>query len=132
MIVDPESLITELRSLSGVKDVDIVQFPSGKELWVVLKDPVNTDKLSEASKSWGYMAVKVGSLPSRLPRSLAEMVWDGVTHVVTRHPHRWRRLKSTLGVAPVAKIANDLATGDTVYQLNDSDGLKVLQDYLKS
>ena len=132
MIADPESLASELRSLPGVKDVDIVQFPSGKELWIVLRDPINIDKLYKASASLGYAVAKSGSFASRLPRSLAEMVWDGVTHVITRHPHGWKKLRSTLGFAPVAKIAKDLATGDTVCQMNDSDGLKILQEYLRS
>jgi len=132
MIADPESLVSVLRSLPGIKDIDIVQFQSGKELWVVLRNPVNLDKLRKACGTLGYTVVKLGSLSSRLPRSLAEMVWDGVTYVVTKHPHSWKRLKSTLAFAPVAKIAKDLATGDTVYHINDSDGLRILQDFLKS
>ncbi len=132
MIVDPESLVPELRSLPGVKDVDVVQFPSGKELWVILRNPIDPDRLRKASGSLGYTVAKSGWLPSKLPRSLAEMIWDGVTYVITKHPHGWRRLRSTLGVAPVAKIAKDLATGDTAYHVNDSDGLAILRDYLKS
>jgi hypothetical protein len=132
MIADPESLAGELRFLAGVKDVDIVQFSSRKELWVVLRDPINIERFQKASGSLGYVVAKSGSLFSKLPRSLAEMVWDGVTHVITKHPHRWNKFQSSLGIAPVAKIAKDLATGDNVYQINDSDGLKILQDYLKS
>jgi hypothetical protein len=132
MIADPESLAPELRLLRGVKDVEIVGFPSGKELWVVLRDPIDTDGLQRASSRLGYAVVKSGSLPSKLPRSLAEMIWDGVTHVVTRHPHGWKKLISTLGSRPVAEIARDLATGDTIYQINDSDGLAILREYLKS
>ncbi len=132
MIADPESVASELRWLPGIKDVDIVRFPSGKELWVILREPINLEKLRKASERLGYTVAKSGSFASRLPRSLAEMVWDGVTHVVTKHPHGWKKLKSTLGLAPVAKIVIDLATGDTVYQVNDSDGLKILQGYLES
>ncbi len=132
MILDPESLAAELRPLSGVKDVDVVRFSSGKELWVVLRDPVDIDRLLKASASLGYTVAKSGSFASRLPRSLAEMIWDGTTLVVTKHPHGWKRLKSSLGVDPVAKITKDLATEDVVYQINDTDGLKILQDYLKS
>lgn len=130
MIADPESVVSELRWLPGVKDVDIVQFPSGKELWVVLRDPINLDKLHKASEALGYTLVKEGSLLSKLPRSLAEMVWDGSMYAITKHPHGWKRLKSSLGFGPVARIAKDLATRDTVYRINDSDGLKILQEYL--
>ena len=132
MIADPEPVASELRWLPGIKDVEIVQFPWGKELWVVLRDPIHIEKLRKASGELGYTVAKSGSLASKLPRSLAEMIWDGVTHVVTKHPHGWKRLRTAVGLAPVAKIAKDLATGDTVYQVNDSDGLKILQDYLKS
>ena len=132
MIIDPEYLVPELRRFRGVKDVEIVPFPSGKELWVVLRDPIDTDRLHRASASLGYAVVKSGSLPSKLPRSLAEMIWDGTTHVVTKHPHGWKKLISTLGSRPAVKIARDLATGDTVCHINDSDGLAILREYLKS
>jgi hypothetical protein len=131
MITDPESLVPELRQLRGVKDVEIVGFPSGKELWVVLGDPIDTDGLHRASASLGYAVLRSGSLASKLPRSLAEMIWDGTTHVVTKHPHGWKKLISTLGLRPAVKIARDLATGDTVYNINDSDGLAILREYLK-
>jgi len=132
MITDPEYLVPELRRFRGVKDVEIVGFPSGKELWVVLRDPIDTDELHRASAGLGYVVVKSGSLPSKLPRSLAEMIWDGTTHVVTKHPHGWKKLLATLGLRPVVKIARDLATGDTVCHTNDSDGLAILREYLKS
>jgi hypothetical protein len=132
MITDPESLVPELRQLRGVKDVEIVGFPSGKELWVVLRDPIDTDGLHRASASLGYAVLRSGSLASKLPRSLAEMIWDGTTHIVTKHPHGWKKLISTLGMRPAVKIAKDLVTGDTFYNVNDSDGLAILREYLKA
>jgi hypothetical protein len=132
MIIDPESLVPELRQLHGVKDVEIVGFPLRKELWVILRAPVHTDELCRTSANLGYAVVKLGSLASKLPRSLAEMIWDGTTHVVTKHPHAWKKLISTLGSRPAAKVARDLATGDTVFHVNDSDGLAILREYLKS
>ena len=132
MIANPESLVAELRAFPEVKDLDILELSSGKELWVVLRNPIDLDKLRKASGGLGYTVAKSGSLPSKLPRSLAEMLWDGVTYVITKHPRGWRKFRATLGVAPVAKIAKDLATGDTVYHVNDTDGLAILRDYLKS
>jgi len=126
MINDPEPIASVLRSVSGVKDVDIVQFPSGKELWVVLRDPVNVDKLRKASESLGYRVAKRGSLISKLPRSLAEMVWDGVTYVIIGDTH------STGKQASVARIMKDFVTGDIIYYAIDSDGLGILQEYLRS
>jgi hypothetical protein len=126
MIGDPESVASALRSLSGIKDVDIVLFPSGKELWVVLRDPINLDRLRKTSESLGYIVARRGSWVSKLPRSLAEMIWDGVMYVVTEHTH----VPGKQGFA--ARIMKDLATGDTIYHTVESDGLKILQEYLKT
>jgi len=65
-------------------------------------------------------------LISKLPRSMAEMVWDGVTYVITKHTHVPGKQE------PAARLMKDLATGDMMYHINESDGLKILQDYLKS
>ena len=43
MISDPEPVGSEPRLLPGIKDVE--QFPTGKELWIVLREPVNLDRL---------------------------------------------------------------------------------------
>jgi hypothetical protein len=126
MIDDPEPVASALRSLSGIKDVDIVGFPSGKELWIVLRDPINVDRLRRASECLGYIVARRGSFVSRLPRSLAEMIWDGVTYVIRKHTH----VPGEQGYA--ARLIKNLATGDTVYHSIDGDGLKILQEYLKT
>ena len=126
MIGDPESIATALRPVSGVKDVDVVQFPSGKELWVVLKDPVNLDRLREASEHFGYVVARRGSWASMLPRSLAEMIWDGVSCVVTKHTHVPGKEEC------VARVMKDLATGDTIYHIVEADGLEILREYLRT
>jgi len=123
---DPESAASALRSFSGIKDVDIVQFPSGKELWVVLRGPINLDRLRKISESLGYIVARRGLWVSKLPRSLAEMIWDGVMYVVTKHTH----VPGKQGFA--ARVMKDLATGDTIYHTVESDGLKILQEYLKT
>jgi hypothetical protein len=130
MTENPESAAAELRGHPGIKDVDVVQFPSRKELWVVLREPVNVGRLQRASADLGFTVATRGSFASKLPRSLAEMIWDGVTHEVRGSGGRTRLGRG--GSALVAKIAKDLATGDTVYHVNDNDGLKVLLEYLKS
>ena len=126
MISDPEPIASELRFVPGVKGVGIGQFPSGKELWVVLKDPVEANRLSRISESLGYKIARRGSLVSKLPRSLAEMVWDGVTWVIIKNAHASG--KQTFA----ARIMKNLVTGETIYHAIDSDGLKILQEYLKS
>ena len=126
MISDPEPVASELRSQPGIKHVDIVQFPTGKELWVVLREPVNLDRLRKSSESLGYIVARRDSLISKLPRSLAEMIWDGITYVITKHTHVPGKQE------PAARLMKDLATGDMMYHINESDGLKILQDYLKS
>jgi hypothetical protein len=103
-----------------------VQFALGKELWVVLKDPINIDRLRRISESLGYMVTRRTPLTSKLPRSLAEMVWDGVTYVVTKHTHvPWRQECS-------ARVMKNLATGDMIYHVMDADGLEILKEYLKT
>jgi hypothetical protein len=126
MINDPEPIASVLRSVPGVKDVDIVKFPSGKELWVVLRDPVNVDKLRKASENSGYRVIKHGSLVSKLPRSLAELIWDGLAYVIVKNARNTERQTSA------ARIMRDLVTGDVIYHIVDSDGMKILQEYLKS
>ncbi len=131
MISNPESLLSELRLLPGVKDVDIVQFPSGKELWVVLRNPIDLDRLRKASGSLGYTVDRVGSLASKLPQSLAEMIWDGVMYVVAKEAHGWKRFGFTRSSMATAKIARDLVREDTIYHVNNDEGLAILRDYLK-
>jgi len=126
MLGDPESIAPTLRSQSGVKDVDIVEFPTGKELWVVLREPINLDRLGAISDSMGYMVTKRGEWISKLPRSLAEMIWDGLTYVIIRHTHVPGKHESA------ARIMKDLATGNTIYHAIDNDGLTILQEYLKT
>ncbi len=126
MISDPESIATALRPTSGVKDVDVVQFPSGKELWIVLKDPLNLDRLREASERLGCIVARRGSLASMLPRSLAEMIWDGVMFVVAKHTHVPGKGEFA------ARVMKDLATGDTIYHVVDADGLEILREYLRA
>jgi hypothetical protein len=126
MITDPESVATALRPLSGVRDVDVVQFPSGKELWIVLGEPVSLDRLRKASDRFGYIVARRGSWVSKLPRSLAEMIWDGVVYVITKHTHASGRQECS------ARIVKDLATGDTIYHVMDTDGLEILKEYLKT
>lgn len=126
MLGDPESVAPTLRSQSGVKDVDIVEFPSGKQLWVVLRNPINLDRLGTISDSKGYMVTKRGGWVSKLPRSLAEMIWDGLMYVVTKHTHVPGKHESA------ARIMKDLATGNTIYHAIDNDGLAILQEYLKT
>jgi hypothetical protein len=132
MIADLESHAAELRFLPGIKDVDIVPFPSGKELWVILSHPIELDKLQKASASSGCTVVKSGWLPSKLPRSLAEMVWDGVTYIVRKGRDGWQKLRFDSASGAVAKIVKDLVTGDTVYHVDQPDGLEILRQYLRS
>lgn len=126
MISDPESIAAALRPLSGVKDVDIVQFQPGKELWIVLREPVNLTRLRRASGSLSYIVERRGSWVSKLPRSLAEMIWDGVTYVVTKHTHVPGKHEYA------ARVMKDLATGDTIYHIMTTDGLEILKEYLRA
>lgn len=126
MISDPESVAAALRPMLGVKDVDVVKFPSQKELWVILKEPVNLDRLRKASESLGYVVAKRGSWASMLPRSLAEMIWDGVMFVVAKHTHIPGKGEYS------ARVMRDFATEDTIYHIIDADGLEILREYLKT
>jgi hypothetical protein len=127
MIADPESLVPELRFLPGIKDVDIIPFPAGKELWITLKESIDLNRLRKASESLGYHVIRVGSFPSMLPRSLGEMIWDGLTYVISKSKRRCWMVKPAF---EVASIVRDLATGDLTYHISDNDGLKILHEYL--
>ena len=126
MIGDPESAASALRFQSGIKDVDIVHLGSGKELWIVLREPINLDRLRATSERFGYIVARQGGWVSKLPRSLAEMIWNGVMYVITKHSHVPGKHESA------ARIMKDLATGDTIYHTTDTDGLEILREYLRS
>ena len=55
MIGDPEPVASALRSQRGVKDVDVVQFPLGKELWIVLRNPLDLNRLRKTSEILGHI-----------------------------------------------------------------------------
>ena len=126
MLGDPESVARTLRPLAGVKDIDIVGFPSGKELWVILRNPIDLAKLARVSDQLGFTVARRGAWVSKLPRSLAELIWDGLTYVISRHTHAPGKHK------PAAKITKDLATGNMIYHAIDDNGLTILQEYLES
>jgi hypothetical protein len=126
MISDLESVGSAVRFLPGIKDIDIVKFPSGKQLWIVMGDPINLPRLRATSESFGYVVARRGMLVSKFPRGLAEMFWDGVIYVINKHTHVPGKSESA------ARIMKDLVTGDVIYHPIDGDGLKILQEYLKT
>ncbi len=67
MITDPGSIRAALRQLPGVRDVDVVELQSEKELRVVPTRPVNLNGLCKASESLGgIVATLLVPPPSRL------------------------------------------------------------------
>lgn len=91
-----------------------------------LWDPIDLDRLVGISSRFDYVVTRRGGWISKLPRSLAEMIWDGLMYVITRHTHVPGKHESA------ARIMKDLATGNTIYHAIDNDGLTILQEYLKT
>ena len=76
--------------------------------------------------------VRFASLPSKLPRGLAEILWNGVAYVIVRKISQLEKLKASVGFEPegIAKIAYDLHGPYQIFMATTEEGLKVLYDYV--
>jgi hypothetical protein len=132
MVGDLERRVNEIRYLDGVEKVEHVPYRTGDEFWVRFNRPLDLNKVNEAAKKYSYQMVRFASLPSKLPRGLAEILWDGVAYVIVRKITALAKLQCSLGFEPqgIAKIAYDLHGPYQIFMANDEDGMKVLYEYL--
>jgi hypothetical protein len=124
--------VVELRFLDGVEKVEHVPYRTGDQFWVRFNKPLDLKRLHEVLKSHGYSTVSFANMPSRLPRKLAEVLWDGVTLVIVKNVSGWTKFKASLGFEPegIAKIAADLHGPYQIFMTTDEAGVQVLYEYL--
>ncbi len=132
MVGDLERRLVELRFIEGIEKVEHVPYPTGDQFWVRFNRPLDLGKLDGIVKKHGYVMVRYAKLPSKLPRGLAEMLWNGVTHVVAKKTSGWSKFTSFLGFEPegIAKIANDLHGEYQIFMTTQEEGVQLLYEYL--
>jgi hypothetical protein len=76
--------------------------------------------------------VSFASLPSKLPRPIAEILWDGISHVITKNISGWAKFTASFGLEPdgIAKIATDLHGPYQIYISTQEEGIQILYEYL--
>ncbi len=129
---DFERRLVELRFLEGIEKVEHVPYQTGDQFWVRFNRPLDFVKLEQTLEKHNYQLIRFGSLPSKLPRGLAEMLWDGVTHVIVNKITGWKKFTSSLGFEPegIAKIAIDLHGPYQIFIATEEEGMQILYEYL--
>jgi hypothetical protein len=124
--------LVELRFFDGIEKVEHVPYPTGDQFWVRFNRPLDLGKLKEIAKKHDCVMVRFASLPSKLPRPLAEILWDGVTHVIAKKVNGWSRFTSSFGFEPdgIAKVADDLHGHYQIFIATEEEGIQLLYDYL--
>jgi hypothetical protein len=132
VVGDLERRLVELRFIDGIQKVEHVPYQSGDQFWVRFDKPLDFAKLEQIVKKHNCTMVRFANIPSRLPRALAEMVWDGVSHVITRNISGWGKFKSSLGFEPdgIAKIASDLHGPYEIFMATEEEGVQILYELL--
>jgi hypothetical protein len=132
VVADLERRVDELRFVTGIEKVEHVPYVTGDQFWVRFNQPLDLMKLDEIVTKHGLIMIKFASLPSRLPRGLAEMLSDGVTHVITKGISGWSKFTSKLGFEPegIAKLAVDLHGPYRIFMTTDEEGVRLLYEYL--
>jgi hypothetical protein len=132
MVGDFPRRVAELRFFDGVEKVEQVRYATGDEFWVRFNHPLDLKKLEEITKKHGAAMEKFGGLPSKLPRALAELLWDGVSYVITKKMGGWAKFTAPLGFEPegIAKIVNDAHGPYQIFITAQEEGVQMLYEYL--
>ena len=132
MVADLGRRLVELRFIEGIEKVEHVPYPTGDQFWVRFNRPLDFAHLKDLVKKHGYVMVEFAELPSKLPRGLSEMLWNGVTHVIARKLSGWSKFTSSLGLEPegIAKIAHDLHGQYQIFIATTEEGVELLYEYL--
>lgn len=133
MVADLERRLVELRFLDGVEKVEHVPYQTGDQFWVRFNKPLDSERLQKVLKKHGYSMAKFANIPSKLPKKLAEVLWNGVTLVIAKNISGWSKFKASLGFEPegIAKIATDLHGPYQIFITTDEAGIQVLYEYLE-
>lgn len=131
-MVDDFQRLVDLRFVSGIEKVEHVPYPSGDEFWVRFNDHLDMKRIGEIAKKHGAKVVKFGGLPAKLPRALAELLWDGVRYVIAKNVSGWAEFTASLGFEPegVAKIAEDAHGPYEIFIATKEEGIQILYEYL--
>jgi hypothetical protein len=132
MVEDFQRRVTELRFVEGIEKVEHVDYATGDEFWVRFNRPLDLKELRDIAGKHGAALVKFGGLPSKLPRPLAEILWDGVGHVITKKIGGWSKFTASLGFEPdgIAKIATDAHGPYQIFIATQEEGVQILYEYL--
>lgn len=132
MVGDLGRRLVELRFVEGIEKVEHVPYSTGDQFWVRFNIPLDLGKLENLVNKHGYVMVRFATLPSKLPRGLSEMLWDGVTHVIAKKMSGWSKFTSSLGLEPegIAKIADDLHGQYQIFIATTEEGVELLYEYL--
>jgi hypothetical protein len=124
--------VSELRFVEGIEKVEHVPYPSGDEFWVRFNEPLDLKKLDDLTGKHGWRMIKFGGLPSKLPKPLGEVMWDGVSHVIVKTASAWGKFTASLGFEPdgIAKIATDAHGPYQIFIATQEDGVQLLYEYL--
>jgi len=129
---DFQRRVAELRFVEGVEKVEHVPYATGDEFWVRFNRPFDMKKLADITRKHGDVIVKFGGLPSKLPRALGELLWDGVKYVIVKKIGGWATFSASLGFEPdgIAKIATDTHGPYQIYIASKEEGVQILYDYV--
>jgi hypothetical protein len=132
VIPDLDRRLTELRFVQGIEKVEHVPYQIGDQFWVRFNQPMDLGKLDQIVREHGYVMTKFASVPSRLPRGLGELLWDGITHVIAKRLSGWSRFTSKFGFEPdgIAKLATDLHGSNQIFIATEEKGIQLLYEYL--
>lgn len=132
MIANLEQRLNELRFLEGIEKVEHVPYTTSDQFWVRFNGSFDLGKLGDIVKKHDYRLVEFAGIPSKLPRGLAELVWDGVTHVIVKKISGWSEFTSKLGFEPdgMAKLAIDLHGPYRIFIATEEAGIQLLYEYL--
>jgi len=132
MVDDFQRRLGELRYVDGVEKVEHVPYPTGDEFWVRFNRPFDKGRLEDLAKKHGWAVIGFGGLPSKLPRQIGELIWNGVRMVIATRLSGWAKFTSSLGFEPdgIAKIAQDAHGPYQIFIATQEQGVQLLYEYL--
>ena len=132
MVDDLQRRLVELRFVEGIEKVEHVPYPTGDQFWVRFNTKLDFQKFQDIAKKHGCVMIKFASLPSKLPRPIAEILWNGISHVITKNITGWTKFTASFGLEPegIAKIATDLHGPYQIYISMQEEGIQILYEYL--
>ena len=132
MVADLQRRIDELRFIEGIEKVEHVPYTNGDQFWVRFNQRIDLVKLDGVVKKHGYKMMKFATFPSKLPRGIGQLLWDGVTHVIVKEISGWSEFTSKLGFEPegIAKLASDSHGPYQIFMTTQEEGIQLIYEYL--